>query len=421
MHFGFNYMQRAIILLILLSVHCSAVQNITFPDARIFVSPGACTTASGTMTCYAWGWYIKFQVTGTTSVKLTVDTTVNSGVASTGMPTVKTVAVAPLGTADTAYTTTQFPSNNTSGTQVTAIAGLTSGTSYTVTIYGLGGDGTLSTCYSGTVCETVIQSMQVDDGATVSAATLRAKRSVFFGDSLETAYFGGTVSGSEYTFVDWTWGYPFFLMAGLGAEGSVFGIGSQGYVNGGNGGYPAVGSSWNNYRSGISRTFSGIDYVFVAEGNNDHGQSAATITANVSSMITAMRAAFGSTTKIFVIPPLNPKPLGGDGSSGSIAADIAAGVSAAGDASTYMLTLPAEFQNTMFTTGLAHTWCSPLDGIHLNGGAQASLDGNCQGLIGYSVMAQVEHIISFVPPAPSTCPFIACGRGHRPLWLVAVR
>jgi hypothetical protein len=153
-----------------------------------------------------------------------------------------------------------------------------------------------------------------------------------------------------------------------------------------------VGSSWNNYQSGVSRTFSGIDYVFIAQGNNDHGLSGATITANVTSMLTAVRAQLAS-AKIFVVPPLNPKPLGGDGSGGSITTDIATGVTNAADSQVYLVTMPTDFQNTIFITGLPATWCT-IDGLHPNGGSGSKLDGNCNGLIGYSVAMAVQKAIS---------------------------
>ena len=381
-----------ILILGLLSFASFAAQSITFPNSSIFVSPGACTTSGGIMTCYPdMGWYMKFKVTGTTSIKLTLDTTANNGSTANAMPSIKTVATT-ASAADSAYTLTQFPANNTSGTQVTAISGLTSGTLYTITIYGLQADGR-GACWTTSICNSVIQSMQIDDAATLSAATIRPKRCIFFGDSYLQSTFGGS-TGAIPTFVDFTWGWPYFLSAAIGCEFTQVGVGSQGWVRSGNGGFPALGSSWNFLQSGTSRTFGTIDFAFFAEGLNDHGLSGANITSNVSATITAARSTLGSGTRIFLVPPINPLPLGGDGSSGSVTADIQAGVTAAADTQTFMVTVPAEFANVAFTSGGGGTWCAALDGLHLNGGSQGLLDGNCQGLIGYSVAMKVQSVIS---------------------------
>ena len=110
-----------------------------------------------------------------------------NGASANQMPALKTVAVAGGTTSDSAYTTAQLPANNTSGTSVSLISGLSSGVAYTIYIYGLGADETQTGCWSGTICETAIQSLQADSGATISAATLRPKRCVFFGDSYLSA------------------------------------------------------------------------------------------------------------------------------------------------------------------------------------------------------------------------------------------
>jgi len=385
---------RLPILLLLLSFSCWGVQNITFPNANVFVSPSACVTAAGGMTCDMALWYMKFNITGETQISLTVDTTGNNGATSDQMPAVKTVAIRnAVGTHDTTYTVAQLPANNTAGTSITAISGLTSGFSYTIIIYGIAGDGTLSGCYNpGNICQTVIQSMQLSNGATLSAATLRPKTCVFFGDSYLLGYFGGAVTGAVYTHQDATWAWPFFAAAALKCEFSVFGIGSQGYVQTGNGGFPAINGSWNTHKTSSVRSFSGIDYAFDAEGLNDHGQTAGTITTNTTSLLAAQRAAFGATTQIFVVPPINPFPFTGDGVNGSVTADILAGVTAASDPLVFPVTLPSEFNNVAFVSNSSGSWCSTAGSgtdLHLNGGTQASLDGNCQGLIGYSVVAEV--------------------------------
>ena len=180
----------------------------------------------------------------------------------------------------------------------------------------------------------------------------------------------------------------------MGCEFTQIGVGNQGYATTGNGGYPILGSSWNFYKSGVARSFTGlgIDYVFVAEGLNDHGQSGATVTANATGIFTAMRTGtghFDAGTRIFVVPPLNPSPFG----SPNVTSALTSAATAAADSLLTMVALPSEFQNSAFTSTHPGSWCS-LDGLHLNGGARAGLDGNCQGLIWYSVAMAVQAALT---------------------------
>jgi hypothetical protein len=354
------------------------------PNAAVFASPGGCNNGTSNTVCFNGGWYLKFKVTGTHSVSVNVDTTANAGSAAGNMPVLKTVAAA-SGQADSLYSTVQFPPTDAPGTSVMAISGLTPSTTYQVTMYGLGApDGTQSTCYSGTICESVIQSIQADSGSAIAAATLRPKRCLFFGDSYLQGYYG--VSGA----IDYTWAWPHFLAASVGCEYSSVGIGSQGYVRAGNGGYPNLVGSWNQGNSANARSFGTVDYAFNCEGLNDHGESG--IAGNVSSLLTAQRAAFGTGTKIFFVTPINPSPEGGDSSGMSVTAGISSAVAGSGDSGAFVVSPPAEFANVVFDSGTPATWCS-VDGLHLNGGSRAGLDGNCQGMIGYSVAVAIGEII----------------------------
>jgi lysophospholipase L1-like esterase len=353
----------------LILAHSALAQVVvTFPSASVFLSPYAWRTASGAAICPTGGGYIRFTVTGTTQITANVDTTLNNGLAANDMPSFKVIANTPTLDGTAAYV--QFPANNTASTPVALISGLTTGTTYTVLLSAIGGNNNVGNGWSGTSFQTKLNSLSFDSGATVTASTLRPKNILFFGDSYLAAYFGGTISGPYYTYVDFTLSWPLSVAFAFNGEYGQIGIGSQGWVNAGQAGYPNFPASWNGYDSTHAKTFSPApDYVFIAEGINDHGQSGATVQANVTSTLLAMRTAFGTSTKIFVILPLNHQQSGA----------ITAGVAATGDRLIGVLDGGTQYLNTVFAG--APTWASP-DGLHL--------DSTHQAIIGNFVTQQAQ-------------------------------
>jgi hypothetical protein len=97
------------------------------------------------------------------------------------------------------------------------------------------------------------------------------------------------------------------------------------------------------------------------------------VTSAVTSTLTAMRTAFGSSTRIFVVIPLNEQQD----------TAIRAGVTAAADPKVYVIDPGTQYLNTVFS-GASSTWASP-DGLHL--------DSTHQALYTAFVLQQVQQIL----------------------------
>ncbi len=326
---------------------------VTFPNSNVFLSPYAWRIdGSNAAINPTGGGYLKFQVTGTVSILANVDTTLNAVLGSNDMPSLKVIVSSP--TLDGQATFVQFPANNTANTQITLASGLSATTVYNVIVSSIGGNQASSNCWSATACQAKINSLQFDSGATLSPPIVRPKNIMVYGDSYLLGYFGATQTGPYYSYIDFTLSWPFFMGYALNGEYGQVGVGSQGWVHAGNGSYPAFPSSWNGFDSTHAKTFTpSPDYVFIAEGINDHGLSADAVQAAVTTTLQAMRSAFGSNTKIFVVIPINRQMVG----------PIRAGVGATADPLVYVLDPGTQYQNTVFAG--AATWASP-DGLHLD-------------------------------------------------------
>jgi hypothetical protein len=195
------------------AVHAQTVVN--FPNASIFLSPYAWRIdGSGDAINPTGGGYIRFTVTGTTQIVANVDTTLNAALSSNDMPTIQVIYNTP--TEDGTVANVQFPANNTASTPVTLASGLSSTTTYTVLLSSIGGNQQASNCWSATACQTKINSLQFDDGATLSASTLRPKNFLFYGDSYLLSYFGSPAeTGPYYGYINFTLSWPFFVAYGL--------------------------------------------------------------------------------------------------------------------------------------------------------------------------------------------------------------
>jgi hypothetical protein len=347
------------LLSLLIAAPLFAQTVVTFPNSNVFLSPYAWRIdGSNAAINPTGGGYFKFQVTGTVSILANVDTTLNAVLSSNDMPSLKVIVNGP--TADGTAAFVQFPANNTANTQITLASGLSPSTVYSVIVSSIGGNQLPSNCWSATACQTKINSLQFDSGATLTPAYVRPKSLLFFGDSYLLSSFGGAATGAYYTYIDFTLSWPFFVSYALQGEYGQIGVGTQGWVRPGNGSYPAFPSSWNFFDSTHAKTFSPApDAVFIAEGINDHGEPAATVQSNVTTTLQAMRTAFGTSTRIYVVLPLNRQQ----------APAIRAGVGAATDPLVFVLDPGTEYLNTVFS-GPSSTWASP-DGLHLDSTHQA--------------------------------------------------
>lgn len=328
--------------------------NVTFPNAAIYLSPYCWRVDGGAAICPAGGGYMKFQVTGTSQMTLHVDTSLNQGLSANQMPALKVVINAPALDGEAHYY--QFPAKNSADTSLQIATGLNPMVTYAVLIQAVGGDETQTSGWSGTVFHTRINSLTLDSGAALSPPALRPKRALFLGASYEQAYFGEAKPDAPvYTFVDPSLSWPFFTAYGLDCEYGQIGIGSQGWVRGGNGGYPAFPVSWDHFDATHPKTFAhDLDYVFVHMAENDNALSDADVQAAVTAWIPAARAAFGPSTRIFIILSITQIK----------STPIKAGVQAAHDARTYVIDPGTEFQHSVFAGG--KTWAAPGDGLHLD-------------------------------------------------------
>jgi hypothetical protein len=333
-----------------------APQDIPLTDKNLFLSPYCWRIDdSGAAIAPAAGGYLKFKMTGTATLALRVNTVINKGLSALQMPAVKAVVSDP-GSRDGAALYVQFSANTNADTPVTIATGLNPQATYDVTIQAVGGDETAQNGWSGTIFQTQINRIEIDAGGKLAPATLRPKRALFLGASYEQAYFGYSKPGVPiYTFCDASLSWPFFVAYGMDCEYGQVGIGTQGWIMPGNGGYPPFPAAWDHFDVGHAKTFAhDLDYVFVHMAENDNSQDPAAVEKAVAAWIPKARAAFGPDTRIFLILSL-PQIR---------SAAVVAGVKEANDAKTYVLDPGNEFSRTVFSGG--PTWASPGDGIHLD-------------------------------------------------------
>jgi lysophospholipase L1-like esterase len=274
---------------------------ISFPNPNIYESPDIWLLSGSSIISPTGGAYLKFQVTGTQNITANVDTTLNSVLTADDMPSIKVVI-----NSDTPYFV-QLPANNTAGTPITIASGLDSATTYSVSLYMIGGNGSVGDGWAGTSFQTKIDSLEFDPGASLSNQTLAGKSCMFFGDSILETYYGGATTGKYYTYVDYTEAWPSYVAPMLGCEYSQIGIGGLGWVTPGQGGYPNFLFTWDHYDLADLKTFPTIpDYVVIDLGTNDHGISPVTVANNIAYILAQMRIQFGAGTKIILVTPYNP-------------------------------------------------------------------------------------------------------------------
>jgi hypothetical protein len=358
-----------------------APQDIPLTDKNLFLSPYCWRIDdSGAAIAPAAGGYLKFKMTGTATLALRVNTAINKGLSALQMPAVKAVVSDP-GSRDGAAQYVQFPANTNADTPVTIATGLNPQATYDVTIQAVGGDETAQSGWSGTIFQTQINRIEIDAGGKLAPATLRPKRALFLGASYEQAYFGFSKPDVPiYTFCDASLSWPFFVAYGLDCEYGQVGIGTQGWIMPGNGGYPPFPAAWDHFDVSHAKSFThDLDYVFVHMAENDNSQDPAAVEKAVAAWVPKARAAFGSDTRIFLIlslPQIRSAP-------------IVAGVKEANDTKTYVLDPGTEFSRTVFSGG--PTWAAPGDGIHL--------DAVHQSLLTAFVTKQAQECIDGTRPA----------------------
>lgn len=207
-------------------------------------------------------------------------------------------------------------------------------------------------------------------GSATAAPTLRTKRMLAYGDSITE---GADALGSANANADQdaTQTYAQLLAAALDAEVGVVGFSAQGYTVGGYGNVPKLydtatpaNSAFDKFFAGSTRFSGGLltpapDYVLLLHGTNDAAQSAsdASVTASISALLPALRAA-APAAHLFVAIPFN----------GSKRSAITAAVTGSADARTHLLDLGAAVQPTVSSNGI-----NTNDALHPNARGHAAL------------------------------------------------
>lgn len=143
-----------------------------------------------------------------------------------------------------------------------------------------------------------VSGVVLDAAASLAAyPTVGTKKILFYGDSL-MEYTAPDQSDTPVDFQVW----PRDVGEAMGEYG-VIGFSGQGWLNSFNAGTPTFPNSWNVYYAGQTRLSSGLlspqpDYIFVAEGQNDSGNVATTVTSTLA----AIRAAAPSVPIYVIIP-----------------------------------------------------------------------------------------------------------------------
>ncbi|MHB8283950.1 MAG: hypothetical protein ACYDD1_04670 [Caulobacteraceae bacterium] len=128
--------------------------------------------------------------------------------------------------------------------------------------------------------------------ATSTAPTAFPVTGLIFGDSITEGYKTvqqPSASVADVDASDAKLGWAYSLGAALGAELGVVGFGGQGYGSAGVGGVPVFGSTLGSLYSGVARSFTGLNFVYVQQGEND-GTNAltTTITSNINALLAAL-------------------------------------------------------------------------------------------------------------------------------------
>jgi hypothetical protein len=344
------------------SVSLANISN-TIPvnNSSLFWSPGNwdhLTSATfgvsvDTMQATAAGAYLKFQVTGTVNLSVGIDNATTNGFPSGEMPIVR------YSINGASWTDIQLVPSQTS---LVLSSSLSPGSVYGVEIYLKSSSSTSGYAdvwgSNGVSPSNVmrINGLTLDSTGSISAATLRSRRSFHFGDSM-LAGEHCNLDGSDDSTQSWA---PLMAQA-LNCEYGQIGYGGQGWeVTGGSNAAP-FNTAYEFYSAGRPRSgFSELDYIFIHHGSNDARSSigGSSIQSDCNTMLTNLRALCGARTIIFIfVPP-----------QGSYAANLAAAVTsykmASGDTKVFCIDATSQFPSTAFTLTFGGLTEWTYDGVH---------------------------------------------------------
>ena len=337
-----------------LTVPCTDGHFFFSPGNWDHLAPGTFGVAADTMQASAPGAYVKFGVTGTANLSLRVDTTPLAGYSVP--PTVRW-SINGASWTDAGLT---------SQTSISLSSSLDPGTVNQVEIYFIASsttDGEGIRWGSAGVSPTDvvrITGITIDNGGTISAyAALRPKRALIYSDSIGEGQHvlpGGANDALQ--------AFPTVLALAMNAEYGQVCYGGQGFEAVGNVGIPTFMDTYSLYSAGRSRSFAGLDYIFVVHGGNDARKptpvSGSAIQADVATLLPSLRALAGPSTVIFVCTA----PFGGYAA--DLEAAVAAFRTADGDDKVHHLDAGAYFPPGAFTIAFGGTTEWTYDGVHPN-------------------------------------------------------
>jgi len=225
-----------------------------------FLDIGIFGVAAKTAQTTACGAYLKFSVTGTTSVTLALDTSRTAGFGA-NMPRLMWVV------GDGAAQYAQVTDGDSS---LTLAAGLTTGSAYSVDVFLLGAVESASDRW-GTPTTSPYNVLRVT-GVTLDAGgslqphpRVRPGKLVFYGDSLVE---GVRAAGTTTEPGDHGRSAPWFAGPAMNCEYGVIGYGATGWNSSGWGNMPGFSTYWKYHSNSRPRSLSGVDYLFVMHGYN---------------------------------------------------------------------------------------------------------------------------------------------------------
>jgi lysophospholipase L1-like esterase len=335
--------------------------RVQFPNANIFQSPYTWRNEAGSAIAPTGGSYLKGVVKGSTTLRANVDTSLNAGMAADDMPTLKVTID------DDPPKFVQFAP----GAKQVTLAELTP-QSHRYRIEVIGGNQIKPDGWRGTTFQTKIDGLEFDAGAVLSPPAVRAHRALVLGDSNIQAYFGERNNGPYYKYVDYTLSWPGYVAFAFDCELGQIGVGSTGWIQPGQGGYPAMPDWWEQYSAGQPRDLSlQPDYVWVALGANDHGVEPERLGQVIKAWLAKARQKFPQ-AQIFCVVPFHGE------NRPAITAAVAE-AQQAGDKHLHLIDLGTELQSAIpFRMGQA-TWLTG-DGLHLR--------AVYQGLVGAAIAKQ---------------------------------
>lgn len=251
---------------------------------------GVSTKSMQTSAC---GAYLKFRSTGATTVSLTLDPGPNNGFGSNMPRLLVQVNARPPAFIDLVEdaTTVQIASGLNPASQNDIQVWLWG------TVEGQGNRwGSTPTTSAGNSPTNVLRfnAITTDGGSLAAHPVVRAKRAIFFGDSIVEGVRASGVAAD--TSAAHGRSAPWFMVPALDAEIGVLGYGGTSWYITGSGSMPGLTTTWNQHANGRARSFSvAPDMVFVMHGYNGPP------TGVLTEWLASVRAAVGTSAWIFVV------------------------------------------------------------------------------------------------------------------------